>query len=146
MKISVEELLNTSLNVLHRCYFHKSQGTLTLREWLFTESNKRIKLVKKIRKINQAGDIEKAKKYKAQHCPCVVLSAFFPDGYCDSHETHIFLPIISIDVDFEQNPNISDWNEAKQKAFFPVSLILISSFKHFAVFQFFCPLSGVFER
>lgn len=88
------------------------QNEITLWQWITTYANKYKESIEHIRHTKTIDD-KYSKALKTQLLPCVSISARIK-GTRKVENIYYHNPIICIDIDRADNPNITDWNEVKQ--------------------------------
>lgn len=93
--------------------YNKPLYDISLYDWITTYSLKHKDTIDYIRRTN-AVDEKYAKALKGDKLPCVTISAHF-DGYRQKSRLTYYNPVICLDIDKGDNPQITDWDELKQR-------------------------------
>lgn len=112
--MNAEQLLKeTKVPYFYRVTYNISQKEISLWNWVTTYSSFYKDRIEQVRKVKTFDD-KQSKELKKELLPCVTISAQI-EGTRKTENITKHNPIICIDIDREGNPNITDWNEVKQK-------------------------------
>lgn len=112
--MKVEKILKeTTIQYYGNVKYRQPLHDITLYDWITIYASKIKGIVEDIRRIN-ITDEDAAKKIKSDKLPCVTMSAYF-EGYRNTNNIKYYNPIICIDIDKADNPDIDDWNVVKRR-------------------------------
>lgn len=112
--MKTENLLkDTLLDFYPNVKSNKPDNKVTLYDWLTFYPMVYKNHIEDIRKTNKI-DEAKAKQMKIDYLPLVSVSATF-NGIRKTENVNVKHPIICIDIDKNDNPEITDWDETKKK-------------------------------
>lgn len=101
------------VNYYGNVHYNTSKWDVSLLDWHLNYANKYKSVIEHIRLVNQV-DPKHAKEIKTETLPCVSITGHFPT-YRQVQRADRFNPIICIDIDKGDNPEITDWEELKCK-------------------------------
>lgn len=109
---TIELLKNTNVSFFGNVKYNRPYKTITLLDWYLKYS---VYYKNMIDKIRLQYDINKkiAKKMKSDYLPCVTISAVF-DSYRRIDLAKTINPVLAIDIDYDDNPHIEDWDHLKE--------------------------------
>lgn len=112
--MKVEKILKeTIIQYYGNIRYRQPLCDITLYDWVTLYSSRVKDIVEEIRQVNKSDEVS-AKDIKSNKLPCVTLSAYF-EGYRNTNNIKHYNPIICIDIDKGDNPNITDWEVVKKK-------------------------------
>lgn len=106
-------LKQTKVNYYGNVKYNKPLCEITLFDWITKYSLKNKETINKIRELYKT-DKASAKKLKATNLPCITVTGKF-DTYRRIDLCKETNPIIAIDIDYDDNTTITDWNKLKNK-------------------------------
>lgn len=129
--MKVKDLLFTQFNYYHRVNYSTSYNDITLSDWidLSYDYKDKVENIRLLRIRNQPY-----KELKTTQLPCVTITGHYLNTRKKGYEDR-FNPIIAIDIDSNDNPDIDDWEQIKEKVM-QLPYIFFSSLS--------CSGSGVF--
>lgn len=115
--MKIQDLLYTRLNYFTRCNYNSSSKDITLSEWIselpYEDYPNYKQNIDDIRHLRQSNNSE-YKTLKSQNLPCVCFTGHYLTYRGKGKEDYIN-PIICVDIDGQDNPNITDWYEIKEQ-------------------------------
>lgn len=109
----IDILKQTKVNYYGNVKYNKPLCEITLFDWITKYSLKNKETINKIRELYNT-DKKTAKKLKADYLPCITVTGKFNTfrriDLCEELN-----PIIAIDIDYDDNTTITDWNKLKNK-------------------------------
>lgn len=106
------DLMNeTKVSYYGNVRYNTSSWTVTLLDWMTKYSLKHKNIIDKIREINKTDEAQ-AKEMKKDNLPCATISGIF-NSYRRADLIQKKNPIICIDIDKQENPQIEDWEKIK---------------------------------
>lgn len=113
MKDTIELLKETKVSLYGKVNYNTPLRDITLFNWITYYSNKKKDYILRLRELNET-EPEKAKMMKSQFLPCISVTGHFPT-YRRVDLADRMNPVICIDIDSGDNPDIVDWEEVKRK-------------------------------
>lgn len=113
MKDTIELLKETKVSFYGKVTYNKPLRDVSLFNWVTYYSDKYKDDIINIRNINEY-DEKRAKALKSELLPCISVTGHFPE-YRRIYLADRMNPIICIDIDKGDNPEINDWEEVKRK-------------------------------
>lgn len=113
--MKLNELMNTEISFYGKVRYNKAYKRIKLGEWFSYYSVRYKDTVELCREIYKR-DINQYKEYKKQNLPCVTISGIY-DNYRRIKEITEETGIIAIDIDYQDNLEITDWEEVKNNCF-----------------------------
>lgn len=107
-----KELLNTQVNLLYRATTNKVNKNIKLLDWFSYFSTKNENIINAIRQKYNI-DPRIAKQMKSDNLCCITVTGFY-EGYRTKGNLQHINPIIAIDIDKADNPQIEDWDKTKE--------------------------------
>lgn len=111
--MKTKELLQTKISYYSNVKYSNSYKQITLYDWISNYSMKNKNIIMEIRNIYDKHKTL-AKQMKSQNLPAVTITGVFNE-YRRVNQVSKINPIIAIDIDRDDNPDITDWNELKYK-------------------------------
>lgn len=111
--MTAKELLNTKISYYSNIRFSNSYKDITLLEWISKYSIKYKNTIEEIRKL-YGNHKSTAKQMKRDNLPAVTITGVFHE-YRRIDLVTTINPIIAIDIDRDDNEQIEDWEELKNK-------------------------------
>lgn len=112
--MNTKDLMQTEISFYGKVRYNKAYKRIKLIEWLSTYQDKYKSSVLGCRSVYE--DKEQYKKMKTDNLPCVTLSAVF-DEFRNIRNVTKQNPIIAVDIDGQDNPDIIDWDKVKKDVF-----------------------------
>lgn len=113
MKDSIELMHETKVSYYGKVTYVSPLCDISLFEWMTKYSVKNKGCIEMIRATNEV-DKDRAKFLKTSNLPCISVTGHFPT-YRRVDLADRINPVICIDIDKGDNPQIEDWEELKQK-------------------------------
>lgn len=124
--MNVRELFsNIQVNYYGNVKYNTSKWDVTLMDWHMKYTQKYKDTIERIREINKT-DEKKAKSMKSDLLPCITITGHFP-SYRQVQRADRFNPIICLDIDKNDNPQIEDWEALKNKLITELPYIALTS-------------------
>lgn len=111
--MKANELLKTEISYYSNVKYSNSYKDITLYDWITKYSIKHKQIIDEIRELYNKSKT-RAKMMKAENLPAVTITGIFHEYRRIDLVTRIN-PIIAIDIDRDDNPDIEDWDELKRK-------------------------------
>lgn len=109
----LEILKNTKVNYYGNVKYNKPLCEITLFDWITKYSLKNKDIIEQIRSLYDT-DKKIAKKLKSENLPCITVTGKF-NSYRRIDLCEDINPIIAVDIDYDDNTTITDWEELKIK-------------------------------
>lgn len=113
MKDTIELLKETYVNLYNKVTYNTSYRDISLYRWITYYADSKKDCILRLRELNKT-EPETAKKMKVNNLPCISLTGHF----CSYRRVDLadrMNPVICIDIDAGDNPDITDWEEVKRK-------------------------------